>query len=336
VKPAWEDLDARAHGLASRLLGRAALEGLAAAGDAPALARALRQPDYLGGAVPERASAADLDRATRRTAAARLRLLYHRAGPRVGTLVVIFEDEDRRSLRALLRGAVAGVASEQRLSGLAPTPALPERALGLLAGLSAPGQVAAALVAWGNPYGPVLLPEAVGPRPDPYRMERALSQTFFRRARDGARRGGHVLVDHVATLIDVENVFAALSRADEGSTDADPDAFVEGGRYLTRDVLRAALAAGKGAVELLRSALRRTPLAAVPGGEGEGPGIEGRALRVLIRQAVRRAREAPLGPAPLLAYTLKLRAELMDLRSIIWGGALNVSPAETAGMLVSL
>jgi vacuolar-type H+-ATPase subunit C/Vma6 len=45
---------------------------------------------------------------------------------------------------------------------------------------------------------------------------------------------------------------------------------------------------------------------------------------------------APLGPAPLLAYALRLRAEMIDLRRIIWGVALAVPRAALTRDLVTV
>ena len=59
-------------------------------------------------------------------------------------------------------------------------------------------------------------------------------------------------------------------------------------------------------------------------------------LRARIRQLTRVTRTAPLGPAPLLAYALRLRAEMVDVQRIIWGRALGVSPDALVGELVSV
>ena len=98
--------------------------------------------------------------AVRRKAAARMRLLARWAGGRDAVLAVVFEEEDRRSLRALLRGAVQGARAEERLEDLIPTPLLPERALAELARQARPAAIAALLTAWQNPYGPALLQQA--------------------------------------------------------------------------------------------------------------------------------------------------------------------------------
>jgi hypothetical protein len=75
------------------------------------------------------ASRADFDRAAGRIAAARLELLGRWLGNRRGALAVIYEDEDRRSIRRLLRGAAEGASREARLRGLTPTQGLPERVM---------------------------------------------------------------------------------------------------------------------------------------------------------------------------------------------------------------
>ena len=117
----WDDLNARARGLATHLLGRPALEGMARAADLPTLAAELTRRGY---PVEEgdRASAAGLELAARRALAARLRILIRWAGPRTETLAVVFEDEDRRSIAALVRGAVQHAPADGAPVGADPHP----------------------------------------------------------------------------------------------------------------------------------------------------------------------------------------------------------------------
>ena len=181
MKARWEDLTARTRGLATHLLAPGQLDGLARAPDFDALSDAFRA---LGLLVPEGGTVTpeQLELSVRRAAAAKLRTLTRWAGARKALLAVVFEDEDRRSLRAMLRGAVHGASAEQRLGGLIPTPALPERALGELARQPTPGAVAALLAAWGSPYGPALLPDAAAVHPDLLALEpRATTSHAFHR-----------------------------------------------------------------------------------------------------------------------------------------------------------
>ena len=99
----WDAVNARARGLATHLLDRGALAGLAAAPDWPAfMARvmALGYPlELVGGATVDPSS---FDRAVSLVAVARLNLLGRWLASRQAVLAVVLEDEERRTLRALL------------------------------------------------------------------------------------------------------------------------------------------------------------------------------------------------------------------------------------------
>lgn len=332
MTPRWEDLDARARGLATHLLGPAALAALAAAPDLPTLAAALRR---LGYAVPEgAASAAALEVAVRRMAGARLGVLARWAGRRTALLAVVFEDEDRRSLRALVRGALAQAPAEARLAGLVPTPALPERALQELARQASPGAVAALLTAWRHPYGPALRGPAAAAQPDPWALELALDRTFATRAVRAARRS-RALLEYVRETIDLENAYTALALAGEERELSPRDTFLPGGARLDRAAFAAAAAAGTPAAagRRLARALAGAPFAPAFDAHATDPvRLEDAVLRLRLRALERAMRTAPLGPAPVLAYALRLRAETVALRRIIWGVALGAPPEALAAL----
>jgi len=112
----WDDVNARVRGLGLHLLGSVELAALAAAIDIPALAAALEARGFrvLAGSGP--VTPAKLEAGIRRAEGNRLALLARWCGgPRVAALAVVYEAEDRRSLRALARGAVEGAAPEARL-----------------------------------------------------------------------------------------------------------------------------------------------------------------------------------------------------------------------------
>ncbi len=161
------------------------------------------------------ASPAALELALRRAAADRLRLLARWCGPRVAILAVLFEDEDRRSLRALLRGSLQHAPAEARLAGLVPTPTLPERALRELANQATPAAVAALLTAWRNPYGSVLLAAASAAQPDLFTLELLVNRTFAARA-SRAARGTGLLADYVRDAIDLENAVHGAGARERG------------------------------------------------------------------------------------------------------------------------
>ncbi len=329
----WEDLDARARGLATHLLGRAELQALAQAPDRVALAEALRHRGY---PVEEGETTAEaLELALRRVAALRLRILARWSGVRADALTVLFEDEDRRSLRALLRGAVQGAAAEARLAGLIPTPTLPERALRELAQRDKPAAIAALLTAWRNPYGSALLSVASAAQPDLFRLELIVNRTFAARALRAARHTAP-LAAHVRETIDLENAFSALVLAAEGKDVTPKDAFLPGGERLSIAAFEVAAAAGDPAEAMRRLAasFAGTALArAFHGRAGDPAQLEATVLRIRVRALVQAMRLTPLGPAPVLAYALRLRAEMEDLRRIIWGVALA---APRAGLVLEL
>ncbi len=316
MRVSWDDLNARAQGLSSRLLGRGALEGLRSATTIDDLAASLDRAGF--GPLQPPPSAERLESAVRRVAADRLKILARWCGDRGAALAVVFEDEDRRSLRALIRGAVALAPPEARLSGLVPTPALPPRALEELARLGDAGQVAATLRAWGNPYGAALETKSL-PRPDLLQLETGLVRLFARRASAGARRGDRALKRFVEETIDVENALAAVVLAPR-----EPDAwFVQGGRALGAEAFADAIRApDRGeAARRLAAAMAPTPL----GEAFRSPpsSLERNLLAIRVRERARAARREPLTSQPLLSFALRLRAETLDLQALIWAVALG-------------
>jgi vacuolar-type H+-ATPase subunit C/Vma6 len=332
----WEDLNARARGLATHLLSGPQQNALTLAPDIAALGEALRRFGYpleAGAATP-----GALELALRRMAAGRLRILARWCGPRVGVVTVWFEDEDRRSLRAMVRGAVQHAPADARLAGLVPTPALPERALRELANQPTPAAVAALLTAWRNPYGSALLAAAAVAQPDLFSLEILINRTFAQRASHAARRGG-LLAEYVRETVDIENAGTALILAAEGKDVIPREVFLPGGGRLSLAAFEAAVATGSAseAGRRIAAAFVNTPLGAVFVRAGDDPApVEGAVLRVRIRELVRAARVHPLGPAPLLAYALRLRAEILDVQRILWGVALRVPRDTLAQDLVTV
>lgn len=336
MRAGWEDLNARARGLSTRLLRRARLEALAASPDLGALATELRSAGLL---VPESPapSPQTLDLAVRRMAAARLRTLARWSGPRTAVLSVVFEDEDRRSLRAILRGAVEGAPAEARLSGLIPTPSLPERALKELARQPTTAAAATLLLAWRHPYGPVIASEARTADPNLFRLEMALNRAFAARALAGARRSATLLA-YVRDVIDLENGRTALVLASQGTDVVPKDVFLAGGRRVSIEAFELAVASGDPARagERLSEAFAGTPPAEPFRRQSQDPvALERALLRAQIVNLWRTSRLYPLGPAPLLGFLLRLRAEVLDLRQIIWGVALGAPRAVVTETLVT-
>jgi vacuolar-type H+-ATPase subunit C/Vma6 len=334
----WEDLATRARGLATHLVGRAELDALARVPGLDALSDALRARGFLPGEGP--ATPETLELAVRRMAGTRLGVLAAWGRERNALLAVVFEDEDRRSLRALLRGAVRGAPTDERLAGLIPTPGLPERALAELAGQPTPGAIAVLLTAWGSAYGSALLPDAAAAHPDLLTLEYRLNRLFASRALRGARAArSRGLIEFVRETVDLENACTALVLAG-AELDASPQAaFVSGGQRLSVAAFSDAVAAPDAGdtARLLSTAFGSDPLAAVfTQAAGDPAAIEEGLLRQRIAAQGAAARRNPAGPASVLHYVLRLRAEVLDLRRVIWGVMLRAPRADIAAALVSV
>ncbi len=321
----WEDLSARAKGLGTHLVPDPVLEELSRASDLAALAARLADLGFP--VAPEgNITAGELELAARREAARRLRILGRWLGDRAATLAVFFDDEDHRSIRALIRGAMAGTPREARLSGLIPTPTLPERALEELAGQATPAEIAAHLLVWDHPFGGPLLPVSGGEPPELARMELALYHAFGERARAGARRGGRVLREFVAETIDLLNLEAGLLLAGGGQEIPIDDGFLGGGRVLTREAFgRAAGSADRGvAWRVMGGLFRATALGAVFRASEPPVRFEGALLRLRIGAWHRKGRLAPQSGAGVIEYLLRLRLQVLAIREVLWGVELGV------------
>jgi vacuolar-type H+-ATPase subunit C/Vma6 len=307
--------------------------------DLDELASRLHRAGFGEGLPGRGANASSLELAVRRAAAARHALMARWCGKRSERLIIIFEDEDRRSLRALLRGASAGAAAERRLSGLIPTPSLPERALEELARLRTPEEIVAILALWRNPYAKALQAEVGRLEPGLLRLELALSRRFASRAIRAARWECRELRRFVTEAIDIENVVSALLLA-PGNTDVEvEEAFLAGGTHVSREVF---LSAGRGgstaaAASVLAESLKSTPFAEpLRRHAGEPAKVERALFQARLREWMQEARSNPLSPAPFLAYMLRLRAQVMDLQNIVWGMAIGAPAVPLTGDLVTI
>jgi len=342
MRAGWEDVVARVRGLTTRLLGRERLAQLARSRDLLSLAVALEE---LGGgswASEQRApSAEQLELMIRRMAAAHLRIVALWSADRVRLLDPLYLDEDRRSVRALLRGAASGAPAEARLAGLVPTPALPERALEELAGQRSIAAVCSLLAVWGHPFGTALLAPSRTPKPDLFRLELLINNVYAERAmtaaramsrRDGARRD---MMAFVGQVIDRENAWTAVQLAGKTAGARVDELFVGGGDHLSRETyLRAASADARArALAILDRAFSGSPYARVFKGSAES--LEDAALTAELRSTTGAARRSPLGIAPVIAFFTRLRGEVRDLRYIIWRLAAQAPPGG-AELLVSV
>lgn len=316
----WVDVVARARGLSAGLLGDRQLSALARSRDLAELADRLATLQV----IPPGASAdaRSLELAIQRLAGARLRLVARWSGARHALLAPLFEDEDRRSIRSMLRGAAARAPSEQRVAGLVPTPTLPVRALAELSSQGDVAAVAALLAAWSNPYGTALLDEARRQQPDLFTLETELTRAWAARSRRVAPRCGRAMRVYVSRVVDLENLWTAVLLAEHETSHSPASLYVDGGGLLDRDafLLAAGAQSPREATSVLVRILGTSPLAPAVSAD---PGAEARALRALTREQRDIARLDPLGPAPIIELLLRSRGEHLALRRIIWGIALG-------------
>jgi vacuolar-type H+-ATPase subunit C/Vma6 len=321
----YTDLVARTRGLSTRLLPESALALAAQAKGLPALVAQLAAfhvvPPAVGSVPPDPRV---LELAFRRRAGARLRVLERWAGPRVAQLSVLFDDEDRRSLRALLRGAAAGISPEARLTGLIPTSALPLRALDELSRLRDISALTALLLAWQHPFARAIADAVHGPQHDLFHLELALARAYAERAVRSAKGNDAALRHFVQRAIDIDNLWAALLLAERPMDVNVDEVFLDGGKIIGRSDLALALETHNQAAVAaqLGARVRATPLAAAiePGTRD----AEDAALHALIDEFARWTRREPLSLAPVVLFVLRQRAELQALARLVWSAVLGV------------
>lgn len=327
----FSDVNARVAGLSTRLLQPGQLAGLRAARGPTELAAALAATRYASAGAGAPATVPALEADIRRTVGDRLALLDRWLGRRREALRVVYEDEDRRAIRALLRGAAQGAPPEQRLSGLVPTATLPEAALQRLAHAPDPLAVVEALEARGHAFASALRDTGVGAAVDLYRLELALDRAFARRAGEAARHP--TIGAYVERVIDLGNAWAALLAEPPGPVSGtSPDPFVEGGvRIDAREFARiAAVPELRERRRLLAERFVGTPLEGTFDPDAGPLAAEERAsLAALAAEQLGAKRRDPTGPAPILLYALRLRADVIELRRLLWAHALGGPPAGT-------
>jgi vacuolar-type H+-ATPase subunit C/Vma6 len=330
-------LAVRARGLSSKLFPRAELEEMAGAGSPEALARELERRGRLFEPVSSPPTVAAIESAVRHSAAHLLRILSVWTGPH-GALEVFYAEEDRRSLRALFRGALQAAPSEARLAGLLPTPWLPERALTTLARQPTPARLAAQLVLLHHPEAARLSTLAAKAQPVLLDLERALVQGLAERTLAAARAGDRNLCAVVRARIDVCNMQMALAFT-AGPHDVEPATlFTAGGEALPRRAFLDACSATSAAAasDRLVHLLAGTALEAPARVAGADPvRLEAAALDHALTWQRRVARIDPLGSAPLVSFLLRLQAQSADLRRLAWGASLGAPPALLRAGLVT-
>lgn len=323
------DINARARGLRTHLLPASDLGRLARAPSLTALQRELSALGFVDSDAP--ATPASLGKAIRRHAASQLRVLERWCSDdRRAVLAVIFEDEDRRSIQAIMRGAEQGATSEARMAGLVSTSSLSERALAALSGQPTPADVVRLLVLWSHPFGRPLVDAARRPHPSLFELEVALQREFARRALARAHEGGPQLLEYVQQVVDLMNAWSALLHFDERDPAIVELAFVQGGRWLSRDLFQELMGLDtRGNVKKrLARELRNSALASAFREEvDEISQLESASLRAQIVWQNHALRLDPSGAAPTIGFAIELRAQVLNLRRIIWGVALRAPSA---------
>jgi len=335
----WDDVNARVRGLATHFLTRSQLEGLARAPDLPALAEALRQH---GVPVPEPAGLVHpeaVELGIRRWGATSLGILARWAGPRAAALPLIFDDEDRRSLRAIFRGAIERAPAERRLAGLIPTPALPERALEELARSPTASAAATLLAAWHHPFAAALAPVVAEALPDLFALDLTLARAYVDRASTASRAMRDEGVRAVVRdMIDLENGLAAIVLATEGKDVIPKQIFLPGGARVSIVAYEEAIATRDpgAAGAKIAVALGGTPYADAFRRSAHDPVLlEDELLRRRLRAIAHRVRLAPLGPVPVLWFGLRLRVQMIDLQRVVWTVALGAPRPRLAETLAT-
>ena len=319
-------LVARARGVATHLLARQTLETLAGADDLESFTDQISRLHAPISPITEPGDVFAVERAVRDTAARHLATLrrWQRRVP--NALDVFAAYQDRRSLRALLRGAAAGAPMERRLASLLPTPSLPHDALMALGRCGAPLDVVRRLVELGYEGAKRLL-ETVSRAPtDLLTVEIVLLHAFAERAVSIAARGDYVLRGFVESVIDVANAQHALLLAGEPRELRAAGLFVRGGRWLpaTAFVSIAASASAEAAIAALAASVGRSPLLSwLPVVAGDLPHLDRAFLVGSLARLTRAMRLDPLSSAAVLRVLLLIEAQGRDLRTLAWGARLG-------------
>jgi vacuolar-type H+-ATPase subunit C/Vma6 len=323
------DVNTRARGLRTRLLSPNDLDRLAGVRSLLALQREMSTLGLIRADAP--ATPESLERAIRRRAAELMAILGRWCtDARRDVFSVVLEDEERRSIQAMLRGAEQAASAEARLSGLVPTVGLSERALRILADQPTTADVVRMLVVWSHPFAPDLVEALGGARPVLIELEIQVQRAFARRAIAHARRGGRSLLAYAQQVIDLMNAWSVLLHFPERADDMCEATFIEGGEALDRDGFAALFRSET--FEEARRGLARTfrgatsPLVLDPEAASVVD-LEASILRQQIEQQRKALRIRPDGPAPVLDLALSLRAEVLNLRRILWGIVLEAPPS---------
>lgn len=326
----WEDVNARCRGLATHLLGPADFAAVEAAPEWRALPRLL-QP-WLGGGEPP-ATPRELDAALLRRYGAALGVVERWLGPRRQLLRVVWEDEERRTLRGLLRGAAEGASVERRLEGAVPTARLPRRLLLRLAAAHTTADALALAAGAGLPLATAAGRIKVGPgAAGLLELEVALGRAWATRAVAGGKGGGRALRNWIGEAIDAENLMALSIAVSWAGELPFAEAWLPGGRSLGEKRFREVAGAADDTAreELLQKVFRRGPFRSALDAAAGPAELERRILEGRTAAAGVAARREPLQPWPTCWFLLRLRLELQRLRRASWALAFGTGGAPAA------
>lgn len=323
----WGDVDARAVGMATHLLDESAWARLRGSSDLGELVRELRTLGF----DPESARPRDVEQAVEEIARRHETVLARWLGPRSRYVRFLVEDMDRRAIRALARGASTNSDREERATALSAWHGLDRRHSE--AALAAPDPLSCleTLAGFEQPLAILATEELatiLGDWPDLpplLAVEVALLRAWADRAVTGTRWGGAELRRLARCWIDQQNSWTALSaRAGDSPS---PDALFLAGGELTRDAFARALEVGPEEARPLLSREVCSELgAALADLDVPTRDLERHVLARVRRHLAGVARDRPLGPAPVVAFLLALRLQVIDLRALLWSLALGAPP----------
>jgi vacuolar-type H+-ATPase subunit C/Vma6 len=169
-------------------------------------------------------------------------------------------------------------------------------------------------------------------------LDLALDRTFAARALSAAQRMGGDLSAYVRETVDLTNALTALVLAVAGRDVVPKDAFLQGGERISIAVFEEAAALGEPGAAGMRLSRALAPAAVAEPFRHlatDLAGLEDQLLRARIHSVTWQTRRSPLGPAPVLWFALRLRAQVVDLQRIIWSAALGVPRAAVSAALVT-
>lgn len=329
----WADANARARGLAGHLLDAPAWRRLFGAPDLPGLCRELQRSGY---PVEPGVDARTAERAVEQVRFQRQDLLVRWLGSRAQKLRIVLEADDRRAIRTLLRGAATDLGPEERLATVPLTCGVSEDMLRATTASSSPEGCVEVLAELGQPLALRTMEEhhtltENWPGLTPLlALELALAHAWAARVREEIGRRDSHLREYAGLVVDLENAWGALEPAAGDGPPAEA-VFVKGGATLSLESFSDARDAGS------RDEARELLGRVLPGAVGElfadatvpSTLLERGALELAVRHEERALRREPLGPAPLLAFLLRLRLESRDLRGLLWARALGAPPGAT-------